>query len=476
MRAKPFVHIFKTSDCFYLYDVNKDQIIRISDEAAKALKRHGGAQSSEITSLREHGFLDSNRVSETEHPATKLLPYHLKNKMTQLILQVTQSCNLRCSYCAYSGGYENRTHTQKQMSFDIARKAMDYFSKHTKDTKKVTISFYGGEPLLRMDFVKKCMEYAKNLFHGKTVLFNMTTNGTLFTDEWMDFFANEKIHTMISLDGPEKIHDRNRRFAGTNEGSYQTILHNIRALKQSHPDYFNEYVIYNAVMDTEDGFRQISDFVMDNEEFRNNYFGTTTISQRYTDEEVVVSDHFREEWGYEEFKLLLSKMGRLRPDAVSNIMKVPFNDMCRKCLGKKTTSQSKLPHKWHHSGPCMPGVLRLFVSAEGGLFPCERVSEHSCIAKIGDVETGVNHEAASRILNIEKASSGKCRNCWAYRYCSVCIGAVDGLDQIDSTLADMECGQVRSTLEDAFANYCTLIERGYDFGEERLRNILTQTL
>lgn len=70
------------------------------------------------------------------HPSTEgvfllcnildLLIYSLENRMNQLVLQVTQKCNLRCSYCVYSGDYKNRNHSQKEMSWETAKEAVDY--------------------------------------------------------------------------------------------------------------------------------------------------------------------------------------------------------------------------------------------------------------------------------------------------------------------------------------------------------------
>ncbi len=70
--------------------------------------------------------------------------------MKTMILQVTQRCNLRCEYCIYSGDYKNRSHTNKDMPWESARQAIDYFIAHSRDTNPIMLAFYGGEPLLNM--------------------------------------------------------------------------------------------------------------------------------------------------------------------------------------------------------------------------------------------------------------------------------------------------------------------------------------
>lgn len=112
-----------------------------------------------VEDLKNNGYLSSNRVKETEHPATELLPYYINNKINFITLQITQNCNLRCSYCVYSGKYKNRAHSQKTMSKETAQKAIDYYISHSRDTKNLSIGFYGGEPLLCIDMIEYCVDY-----------------------------------------------------------------------------------------------------------------------------------------------------------------------------------------------------------------------------------------------------------------------------------------------------------------------------
>lgn len=61
----------------------------------------------------------------------------LNNDLHMLILQVTQNCNLRCKYCIYSGSYINRRHNNKRMDFTIAKKAIDYYIRHSSQLQKL---------------------------------------------------------------------------------------------------------------------------------------------------------------------------------------------------------------------------------------------------------------------------------------------------------------------------------------------------
>ena len=80
-----------------------------------------------IEKLKEQGFLKGcNTNVEIKHAAADQIDDYMKNNVHQLILQVTQNCNLRCKYCVYSGSYVNRVHTKKRMSIETAKKAVDF--------------------------------------------------------------------------------------------------------------------------------------------------------------------------------------------------------------------------------------------------------------------------------------------------------------------------------------------------------------
>ncbi len=144
-----------------------------------------------------------------------------------ITLQVTQNCNLHCSYCAYSGNYENRSHKALNMDIETAKKGIDYLIEHSPDNEIVDIGFYGGEPLLTFNLIKECVAYAEKKAEGKNMMFNLTTNGTLIKPEMIDFFEKHNVSITISIDGPREIHDLNRKFAHSGTGSFDIMMKNL---------------------------------------------------------------------------------------------------------------------------------------------------------------------------------------------------------------------------------------------------------
>ena len=110
--------VFETPMGKYVYDTNRNAIINISDDTYIFLNKNKdrGFEDledipNEIKLMMQEGFLSSNKVSKIEHSLTRYLEDILDNKVQTLTLQVTQQCNLRCEYCAYSGTYTNRRHS-----------------------------------------------------------------------------------------------------------------------------------------------------------------------------------------------------------------------------------------------------------------------------------------------------------------------------------------------------------------------------
>jgi len=240
MTEKPFIKLFSSPREKYFFDVNKDTIVNIPESIYQFLD--GNKSFDEIPDedrifyeeLKEQGLLSSKHFSKIEHPELDIIEDQLNYNCNQLILQVTQACNLICFYCPYAnktGGNLQRDHSGKTMTWETAKKAIDFFYEHSKGNDSPIISFYGGEPLIAFELVKKCVAYAEELYFGKDLSFAMTTNATLFTEEMMNYVAEHNFGIMFSIDGPEEIHDINRKKAD-GSGSFKEAYANMAALAE----------------------------------------------------------------------------------------------------------------------------------------------------------------------------------------------------------------------------------------------------
>lgn len=459
-KFQPFIHLLEIPYGKYVYDLNKSSVIKVPDAVYAYLKDMTGEPNAEVREyledLKAQGYLKEKHVKVSEHPVTEYYHSFVKNNLGQLTLQVTQGCNLKCEYCAYSGNYFNREHTNKSMSFETAKKAIDYFISHSRDSSHFSISFYGGEPLLEFELIKKCVAYADSRSEGRKVSYNFTTNGTLLTDEKYEFLVDHDFSILVSLDGPQEVHDRHRVFAGSTIGSFQKMSENVKMLRRKHPNYFSKKISFNMVLDPEYPLKEICDFTMNDESFNTSRILSTIISDVQTKEKLRYSDQFLEEYEYEKFKAYLWKVGRLGVLDIPPLMRAHFTGVKETATYFEKTAQNELPDKGHRGGPCIPGVRKLFVDVDGNLFPCERVSESSEVSHIGHIDQGIDEEKALQLLNIEWLTSDNCRNCWAYNMCSNCFTFADDEGELSRDKQLEECKFNKIQAEGKIKDYLVL--------------------
>lgn len=461
---KPFIYEFSTYNNRYIYDVNTNKILKINEECDEVLKSiHKGqaiGDNSILSKMRDQGYLSNHRLSEIIHPEDELLEFTLSNKLNLLILQVTQQCNLRCKYCPYSGGFYNREHANKKMNFETAKKAIDFYISHCSDNEAISVGFYGGEPLLEFELIKKCIAYIEKEAEGKDVFLNMTSNATLLTAEIVEYMEKHNIDLMISLDGPEKVHDKNRDFCGGN-GSFETVIENLDMIKRKYPEYFKT-ITFNCVMDMDNDFGCINEFFTTYEVIKNSNVRFSSLNDDYIKEDIKVDrEDYISEYNYELFKLFLSKIDRLDDKYISKMVRDYYENLRSVVFEDRHIDVER--DKGHHSGPCVPGAQRLFVDIYGNIYPCERVNESSKAMTIGNINDGFCIDTVRKLLNIGKLTEESCKNCWAYRYCYLCAAAADDLTKLSAERKLSRCNEVRKSIAHMFKEYCILKENGDSF-------------
>jgi sulfatase maturation enzyme AslB (radical SAM superfamily) len=172
----------------------------------------------------------------------------LEQKLSAVVLNVTENCNLRCRYCAYGGAYPlNRVHSNSYMSESTARKAIDFVLARSTDTDRpVSVAFYGGEPLLNFGVIRLVAECLRKW--GGDYMLHMTTNGTLLLNpEVRSFVAEHNVGLLVSLDGPPQIHNQWRQ-TKNRQPTHHLVEEGLLKLKEEHPEYYDKHISFNAVL------------------------------------------------------------------------------------------------------------------------------------------------------------------------------------------------------------------------------------
>lgn len=477
MKEKAFIHCFSTNNHYYVYDVNTNSILRINKEIYVKLNEHTDIETlldDKIVQMREQGFLRSNNpLIKIEHPLTDTLKSQLENNVELLILQVTQNCNFRCEYCVYSGSYVNRVHSKKRMSLETAKKAVDFYYNHCKNTKSAQIGFYGGEPLLEIELIKEIVEYSKILFRGKEIIFNMTTNASLLDDDKIDFLATNNFNLTISLDGPENVQNSGRKFAGSLSGTYQVVIDNIAKIEERHPEYIKN-ISFNAVLGTDSNFLDSSNyFTFD---YRpNNLVTAVNVSDKDAIDPIMYSDEFRLNYFYEVFKSYLWGLDRIEEQDVSKLVR-SYIKTIKTDIHDRLQLNTIRTIKCHPSGPCLAGVNRLFVTVEGDFFPCERVNETSKAYNIGNLDEGFWYDKSYELLNIGKLTERECRECWAINFCNCCAAGIEEGDKLSRKKRLEKCKSNKHVVEERLKEYCTLREYVNCLGVHSFPTFMFQSL
>lgn len=356
-------------------------------------------------------------------------------KFKVLTLIVTEQCNLRCTYCPYSNETDTyRKHSSAQMSLDVADKAVDYFiSRASNDS---AIGFYGGEPFLNFELIKHVVYRVRKELPDLNINFTVTTNLNYFSDEIARFLYENKVFMVVSLDGPQEIHDKCRKNINGG-GSFSTLTENLNYIIRNYPDYFSNYVTSNTVIKSHADMDAIEHF------FSNltHRFGYSTFSSMIQVNPKILSDNgttYDEEavkirnWIFEKI-CSPSVYGKLREHVLlSGLIHKKI-----KSLEEPQVHDEKglIPFK-----TCIPGN-KILVNVDGSLSICDKCES----LKIGHISTGINFNKTRQLISswIELLGDN-CSNCWAVGFCRTCyISAWNG-KEFDANLLKSHCKSFRT--------------------------------
>ena len=348
----------------------------------------------EIDKLIKEGKLFSEDVFENQNLDLK----KRDNVIKALCLHVAHTCNLNCEYCfAGQGKYHGE---DAIMSFETGKKALDFLVENSGTRKNLEVDFFGGEPLVNFDVVKKLVEYARSIEKEKNkhFRFTLTTNGVLLDDDVIDFLNKEMNNVVLSLDGRKEINDAKRkRLDGT--GSYDIIVPKFKNFVQKRGD--KEYYMRGT-------------FTRDNLDFTNDIFHMADLGFTELSMEPVVSktdtDYaLREEdldTIYEQYEILAKEMIKRKKEGRPFTFYHYMIDLSAgPCIYKRITG-------------CGSGTEYLAVTPNGDFYPCHQfVGDKKFL--MGNVDEGITNTSLRDEFKLCNVYSRKeCKDCWAKLYCS----------------------------------------------------------
>ncbi len=327
--------------------------------------------------------------------------FDFKNRNTTvkaLCLHVAHTCNLNCEYCfAAQGKYHGE---QALMSYEVGKAALDFLVNNSGNHVNLEVDFFGGEPLMNFDVVKRLVAYARSIEKdaGKNFRFTLTTNGVLVDDEVIEF-ANRECHNVVmSLDGRREIHDASRSdYRGV--GSYDKIVPKFQKFAEARGD--REYYMRGT-------------FTHKNPDFTKDIFHMADLGFTKLSMEPVVSPAGTPYALTEEDLPVLLEQYEILADEM----------LRREKEGKPITFYHYMLDLSH--GPCIykriagcgSGTEYYAVTPNGDLYPCHQFVGDERY-RMGNVFDGVtNHGLRDEFKLCNVYARPGCDDCWAKLYCS----------------------------------------------------------
>ena len=414
------VHQYKLNGYNIVLDTASGSVHTVDEVAYDIIEMYKTHSESEIVAeiMKRYGHLED--VNETEileciedirglEAAGKLysqdvyegLATNFKNNskvVKALCLHVAHTCNLNCSYCfASQGKYQG---DRALMSFEVGKRALDFLMENSGTRRNLEVDFFGGEPSLNFDVVKRLVEYARSVEgeRGKNFRFTYTTNGMILTDEMMEFLNKECHNVVLSLDGRKEVNDH-FRVDYTGKGSYDTIVPNFKKLVESRGGK---------------GYYVRGTYTHNNVDFTNDIFHMADLGFTELSMEPVVcppGDPYaltEEDLPklFEQYEILAKEMIKRRREGRPFTFYHYMLDLKNgPCIYKRITG-------------CGSGTEYMAVTPWGDLYPCHQfVGDEKYL--LGNIFDGVKNTAVQdEFRSCNAYSREECKHCWAQLYCS----------------------------------------------------------
>ena len=327
--------------------------------------------------------------------------FDFKNRNTVLkamCLHVAHTCNLNCNYCFASQG---KYHGERAlMDFETGKRALDFLIANSGTRHNLEVDFFGGEPLMNWDVVKKLVEYAREQekIHNKNFRFTLTTNGILIDDDVIEFSNKEMSNVVLSLDGRKEVHDRLRKDYKGN-GSYDVIVPKFQEFvrRRGNKNYYMRGTFTHANTDFTNDIMHMADL------------GFTELSM----EPVVCAPDDKSALTKEDLPILFEQYELLAKEMIK-----------RQRNGKPITFYHYMLDLKH--GPCIykrisgcgSGTEYVAVTPTGDIYPCHQFVGDSKYL-LGNIYDGItNTKIQNEFKHCNAYARPDCKDCWAKLYCS----------------------------------------------------------
>ena len=377
--------------------------------------------------------------------------------LRQLTFEVTDACNLQCKYCGYGDlyfGYDKRE--TKFLAFEQGRILLDYLVSLWRTcpahsaAPRTYLSFYGGEPLMNMDFITRMVDYVEKLDVHRNFNFSMTTNAMLL-DRYTDYLVEKRFHLLISLDGDK--YGQSYRVTHDGKNSFDRVYKNVKDLQAKYPDYFTRYVEFNAVLHNRNSVARTQDFIMREfgkkptiSELNNSGIRPDKVEEfQQTYRNMIESLHESE-----NYEKLAEEMFVAEPNTHDLLLYLhQYSGNVFRDYNSLFLDESKLHYT--PTGTCSPFSKKLFVTVNGKILQCERIDHKFALGQLSANGVSLDLDAIVARFNgyLEKLQR-QCSLCYRKRSCIQCMYYIEDLDATQPICR----GYMNQETFEQYSSYC----------------------
>ena len=322
--------------------------------------------------------------------------------ISKIDLDMTNNCVLACDYCFR--GEKN----PRKLTWEVGSRAIDWLIEKSQNEKKLSVSLFGGEPLMEFKLIKQLVPYAKEKVAecGKTIHFTAVTNSVLVTDEIIEFFRKYDMTFHTSIDGGPETQDAHRHFPN-GSGSSAVIEPNIKKILKYWPNRTARSTISSDVV-----HRWLEDvkYLVD--------LGYKRLAM------ILIPD---QEWSDEQLEILKSQLRQ-----ISDFYIEQYRQGKPIYIKHIEDGMKAFINPTRRSSHCGAGRSLVLIRTDGSIYPCHRFggeidaeSENKwCLGTIFD---DFDHEKRQTLLNLDcrKHVKADCENCMAVHMCGISCIAIN---------------------------------------------------
>ena len=356
-----------------------------------------------VVSMKRKGFF-LGRGTPSAMGGAKAVERLVQAKTNKVQLALAESCNLRCRYCYVHRDTKWHHARERIMPWEIARKAVDFLVKRAGNADGLSITFFGGEPLLNKDVMHKVIAYTEarrgELGKKEPTYYSLTTNGTLMSLDVIRQIKRYNFGLMLSMDGPPEVHDGVRIFIN-NRGSWAATARGAKFLMKHRKQVSVRCTLTNRCLEKTRIVRFLEDFG----------FYRTRMSV------AMGQAHLKGPYdiGPEELEVI-EKEDRILEERYIAAIRAGDWDNHRWARYEQAIMDIREPQR--QSFRCGVGRGTTIVDAKGDLYPCHRYLGMEKY-RLGDVEKGVDPDLFAGYLEQFFAVRRRlCSDCWANTLCN----------------------------------------------------------